>query len=99
MDVGVNKPFKSRIKNYYLKYQISKCDKIDSSIINEFNKVSKEAIVKFVYNSWWNEKDGIKKEFIINSFRKSWIKLKIDGSEDDLFEYPNEIVEKTLQII
>ena len=66
---------------------------MDSSIINEFNKISKE------YDSWWNEKNGIKKELIINSFRKSGIMLKMDGSEDDLFEYPNEIVEKTLQII
>ena len=51
LDIGINKPFKSRIKNYYLKNQISKCDKMDSSIINEFNKISKE------YDSWWNEKD------------------------------------------
>ena len=69
---------------------------MDSTIINEFNKISKEEIVKFVYDSWWNEKDGIKKEFIINSFRKSGITLKMDGSEDDLFEYQNEIVEKNI---
>jgi hypothetical protein len=30
---------------------------MDSTIINEFNKISKEEIVKFVYDSWWNEKD------------------------------------------
>lgn len=69
---------------------------MDSTIINEFNKISKEEIVKFVYDSCWNEKDGIKKEFITNSFRKSGITLKMDRSEDDLFEYPNEIVEKNI---
>ena len=36
---------------------------------------------------------------MINCFRKGGITLKMDVSEDDLFEYPNEIVEKILQII
>ena len=41
--------------------------------MNEVNKVSKTDMVNFVSKSWWDEKDGIKKEFIINSFRKSGI--------------------------
>ena len=61
-----------------MNFQISKCDKINN----------------FVSKSWWDKKDRIKKEFIINSFGKSGITLKMDRSEDDLFEYPNELDDK-----
>ena len=92
LDIGINKPFKNRIKDYYLNFQISKCDKINGTIMNQVNKVSKTEMVKFVSKSWWDEKDGIKEEFIINSFRKNGITLKMDENDDDLFEYPNEII-------
>lgn len=36
------------------------------------------------------EKEGIKSDFMTNSFRKSNITLKMDGSEGNFFQYPDE---------
>ena len=99
LDIGINKPFKARIKNSYLKFQISSIDKNNSLIMNKANKVSKTDMISFVSNAWWDEKDGIKSDFIINSFKKSGITLRMDGSENDLFKYPDESEEKDFKIV
>ena len=99
LDIGINKPFKTRIKNSYLNFQISSIDKNNSLIMNKPNKVSKTDMISFVSNAWWDEKDGIKSNFIINSFKKSGITLKMDGSEDDLFKYPDESDENDFKIV
>ena len=99
LDIGINKPFKTRIKNSYLQFQISSNNKNNSMIMNNHNKVSKTDIFSFVSKAWWDEKDGIKSDFIINSFKKRGITLKMDGSEDDLFKYPDEAEEKDFKII
>lgn len=43
-------------------------------------------------------KEDIKRDFITNSFRKNGIILKMDGSEEDLFQYPYEF-EQDFKII
>ena len=67
--------------------------------MNNPNKVSKTDMIIFVSNAWWDAKDGIKSDFIINSFKKRGITLKMDCSEDDLFKYPDESEEKDFKII
>ena len=67
--------------------------------MNKANKVSKTDMISFVSNAWWDEKVGIKSDFIINSFKKSGITLRMDGSENDLFKYPDESEEKDFKIV
>ena len=41
-------------------------------------------------SSWYDPK-VIPKEMIINSFKKTAISNKMDGSEDSMFEWPEEL--------
>lgn len=40
----------------------------------------------------WNSNDIIEKDTINKVFKKEGISNKLDGSEDDLFIYPDEII-------
>ncbi len=67
--------------------------------MNKPNKVSKTDMASFVSNAWWDEKDGFKSDFIIKSFKKSRITLRMDGSENDMFKYADESEEKDFKIV
>ena len=42
--------------------------------------------------SSWYEPNVISKDMIINSFKKTAISNKMDGIEDNMFEWPEELV-------
>jgi hypothetical protein len=48
-------------------------------------KIYREMIVHWVNEIWYSDTE-IKKESIFNSFKKSGITLKLDGSKDDMID-------------
>lgn len=74
------------LKEKYITYQAQQ----SSFIKNEEFSVTKETIVYWVLEIWKNEK-FITKEIINKVFKKAGISNKLDGSEDDLFVYPEEL--------
>lgn len=74
------------LKEKYITYQAQQ----SSFIKNEEFSVTKETIVYWVLEIWKNEK-FITKEIINKVFKKAGISNKLDGSEEDLFVYPEEL--------
>ena len=50
-----------------------------------------EDLIEWVISSWY-EPNAIFKDMIINSFKKTAISNKMDGTEDKMFEWPEELV-------
>ena len=50
-----------------------------------------EDLIEWIISSWY-EHNVISKDMIINSFKKTAISNKMDGTESNLFEWPEELV-------
>lgn len=87
LDIYVNKEFKSNLKNKYINHLTHN----NLFIKNEEFLVEKELIIQWVLEIW-NSNDIIEKDTINKVFKKAGISNKLDGSEDDLFIYPDEII-------
>ena len=86
LDISINKPFKTYIKEKYIRYCISKNTTI--------SKVNKEDIVNWICEVWYDEK-LITKSIIYNSFKYSGLSNKIDGSEDWMIKISDFLKNKT----
>ena len=84
LDLSINKPFKMALRKQYLNYQQKNLEAICE---NKFN-INSEDIIKMVLDIWTNEND-IKKNIIIDSFLYCGISQKLDGSQDELFRWPD----------
>ena len=76
LDVAINKPFKSAMKEKYISY----C--INNGIENL--KVMRSKMIDMVCEIWYNS-DIITSEMIYNSFRYTGIANALNHSEDNLF--------------
>ena len=97
LDIGVNFPFKTYLKNKYL---------INETNNNEINPIkfkdnlsySNLDILRLNLIYWilliWEDDDIIKPSTIIASFNKATITFPLDGSFDSKFEMPEEIVQQ-----
>ena len=83
LDVSINRPFKMTLKKYYLNFQQNNLD----AIMNNKFFVKDEDILNMIHKIWYNEED-IKKTVIINSFLVYDISQNLDGTQDDLFRWP-----------
>lgn len=84
LDLGINMPFKSALKSEYL---INKANEIKNKNMPKASpKIQRDNIINIINDVWWTEK--IKKSSIINSFHKAGITLKLDGSEDENWKFP-----------
>ena len=72
------------LKKEYLKLQQKRINQIFE---NQFT-ITNEDIIEMISNIWYNEND-IKEKVIINSFLFCGISQKMDGSEDEMFRWPD----------
>ena len=72
------------LKKYYLNFQQNNLD----AIMNNKFFVKDEDILNMIHKIWYNEED-IKKTVIINSFLVYDISQNLDGTQDDLFRWPD----------
>ena len=86
LDIYVNKEFKLHLKDKYINQKINN----NLLIKNDEFSMKKELIFHWVNEICKNEKI-ISKDVIYNVFKKVGISNNIDGSEDDLFNYPREL--------
>ena len=86
LDISINKPFKTYIKEKYIQYCITKNITI--------SKVNKEDIIKWICDVWYDEK-LITTSIIYNSFKFSGLSNKIDGSEDWMIKISEFLKNKT----
>ena len=84
LDVAINKPFKIGLKQKYLDFQQKNIEQIFE---NKFYLNDKN-IIKFIYDIWADE-NIIKRQVIINSFLHCGISQLLDGSQDELFNWPD----------
>ena len=101
LDIGVNFPFKTYLKNKYL---INEANKLTNN--NEVNPIkfndnlsySNLDILRLNLIYWilliWEDDDIIKLSTIIASFNKATITFPLDGSFDNKFEMPEEIIKQ-----
>ena len=82
LDIGINKPFKESLRKKFNLYQQTN----NGGILTFKNsKIDREMLVHWIYEIWYSDTE-IKKESIINSFKKSGIILILDGSEKDIID-------------
>ena len=81
LDVSINKPFKAAMHRAYTEFQISN---------GNTKTPTHENIIEFVYNTWY-QPDIIKEDIIRNSLKICGISNDLDGSEDNLFFWPDDI--------
>ena len=88
LDIGINKPFKEPLRKKFNLYQQTKIGVI---LTFKIAKIERKMILHKANEIWYSDTE-IKKESILNSFKKSGITLKLDGSEDDMIDevYENE---------
>ena len=86
LDISINKPFKTYIKEKYIQYCITKNTTI--------SKVNKEDIINWICDVWYDEK-LITKSIIYNSFKFSGLSNKIEGSEDWMIKISEFLKNKT----
>jgi len=84
LDVAINKPFKIGLKHKYLEFQQKNLEEIFQ---NKFS-LKDEIIVKFIAEIW-NDEKIIKRQTIIHSFLHCGISQLLDGSQDELFNWPD----------
>ena len=101
-DIGINKAFKDRIKNEYLNMKVNEFMNKNNDInklsqkFNDNKKISDKdlqrlKIVNMVMNVWYDD-DLISKTTITNSYLKAGITFPLDGSKDDEFVFPEEVL-------
>lgn len=84
LDVSINKPLKTAIKEKYLNFLQLHINEITE---NNFS-ITDENIINFI-NEIWNTDDIIRKDIIKNSFLYCGISQVLDGSEDEYFRWPD----------
>lgn len=82
LDVSINKPLKDNMRKMYAEFVIKYGGK---------KKPDPEDLIEWIISSWYDPK-VIPKEIIIKSFKKTAISNKMDGSEDYMFEWTEELV-------
>ena len=94
LDIGVNKVFKECLKNEYRKSEFNFEDRNNHKNLKNVKilKDRRHFIVNAVNDIWYDDRQ-IKKESIINSFFKASITFRLDGSDDDSFEFPDKFSE------
>ena len=101
-DIGLNKVFKDRIKNEYLNMKVNEFMNNNNEIdyltqkFKDNKKISDKdiqrlKIVDMVMKVWYDD-DLINKVSITNSYLKAGITYPLDGSMDDEFEFPEEVL-------
>jgi len=82
LDFSINKPFKDNMRKKYTEFVIK---------YGGNKKPIPEDLIEWIVSSWYDPK-VIPKEMIVNSFKKTAISNKMDGIEDNMFEWPEERV-------
>lgn len=82
LDFSINKLVKDAMKKRYVKYCLEKGE--------PNTKISRETVINWIEDIWYNNID-VSAETIVNSFKKCGISNSLDGKEDDLFEWPDEV--------
>jgi len=93
LDIGINKVFKSAIKDEYIHFTI---ERRRLAKLEEDEGVDVRLLRHQLINSVakiWKDDKCITKENIKNSFFKSSITFKMDGTDDNEFKFPNELDE------
>ena len=101
-DIGLNKVFKDRIKNEYLNMKVNEFMNNNNEIdyltqkFKDNKKISDKdiqrlKIIDMVMKVWYDD-DLINKVSITNSYLKAGITYPLDGSMDDEFEFPEEVL-------
>ncbi len=109
LDIGVNKQFKSQLKDNYLnnladnmggnndeKDEFENMQNIfgDGKAPSQLDE-QRLNIIRWVIDVWWDD-DKIKISSIINSFTKAGINYPLDGSKDVDFVFPEEVINQTI---
>ena len=101
LDIGINFPFKTQLKNKYLineANKITNTEEVNPIKFNDNLNISNLDKLRLNLIYWtlliWENDDLIKKSTIIASFNKSTISYPLDGSNDINFEMPKEIVDQ-----
>ena len=79
LDLSINKPFKDALKLKYRNFCIE---------FKNTKKPKPEDMINWVSEVWWS--DTIKPVTIQHSFKKAGINLKLDNSEDYMFNWPKQ---------
>lgn len=97
LDIGVNKILKNAIKNEYIKIEQNIVNKkrklVDDEDINDIKLGERRHSIINIINKIWKDENIITKENIINSFYKSTITYKMDGSDDNNYVFPESLNE------
>ena len=101
LDIGINFPFKAHLKNKYMVNEANKItntEEVNPIKFNDNLTISNIDKLRLNLIYWtlliWEKDDTIKKSTIIASFNKSTISYPLDGSNDNNFEMPDEIVDQ-----
>ena len=98
MDIGINKQFKSYLKNKYLINEANKLTNVEINPIKIKDKlsVSKLDLLRLNLINWileiWEDNSLIKTSSIISSFKKESITLPLVGTLDNEFEMLEEVI-------
>lgn len=103
LDAGINKPFKDYLKSEYLAdlaKDLFKNEDYSNLLIGfkDDKKISnldiqRLKIIQWVVNIWWDDVK-IREKSIINSFDKITITFPLDRSKDNVYEFPEEVLEQ-----
>ena len=100
MDIGINKQFKSYLKNKYLINEANKLTNVEINPIKIKDKlsVSKLDLLRLNLINWileiWEDNSLIKTSSIMSSFKKASITLPLDGTLDNKFEMQEEVIKQ-----
>ena len=90
LELGLNEIFKKEIKKGFINidqtHEIKNLNKLQYYLDSDWNK-KRDEIINIVHNVWKND-NYIQKNTIINSFLKSGLILKFDGSNAEFFQFP-----------
>ena len=84
LDTSINKPFKLALKNSYLSFQQNHLNEV---IQNTFS-IKNEDIINMISQIWYND-SIIRNKVIIDSFLFCGISQAMDGSQDEVFRWPD----------
>ena len=94
LDIGINKVFKSVVKNEYSKIELFQKENIKDLLKSKIidMKQRSEQIINLIYKVW-EDNNNIKKDIITNSFFRSSITFSMSGIDDGKFNFPEKIDE------
>lgn len=94
LDIGINKVFKSVVKNEYSKIELFEKEKIKDLLKSKIIDMKQrcEQIINLIYKVW-EDNNNIKKDIITNSFFRSSITFSMSGIDDEKFNFPEKIDE------